>query len=537
MRPRLALLSVSDKTGITGFARRLAACGLDLVSTGGTARSLREAGLSVRDVAEITQSPEMLDGRVKTLHPRVHGGLLGRWGVPEHRRQMEEHEITPIAVLVVNLYPFEQVAERLRREGVARAELIENIDIGGPAMVRSGAKNYESVAVVTDPDDYDLVAGELEKSGEVRLETRWRLAQKAYARTAVYDAAIAAVLAELPAGEMDTQVRLQPRALPARLALGAPRRQVLRYGENPHQQAALYTAAEQSGGMAQAKLLHGKELSYNNLVDLEAAWELAMEFALPAVTIIKHTNPAGCATAASLREAYELALACDPVAAFGAVVGVNRALDQEAAQAMAGLFLECIAAPGFSPEARQVLQKKKNLRLVEVAPVAAGAQLPKAVAVPLQMRSISGGWLVQTRDDVLLLAEPWRVVTARAPTAEEGRAMRFGWTVAKHVKSNAIVFARGVGTEGGQTLAVGAGQMSRVDAVKLAAMKAQLPLGGAVVASDAFFPFPDGIEAAVEQGATGFIQPGGSVHDADCIAACERLGAAMVFTGIRHFRH
>lgn len=524
---RLALLSVSDKSGLADFARRLSQCGFELISTGGTARSLRETGLKVRDVADLTQFPEMLDGRVKTLHPRIHGGLLGRWGLPEHRSAMQAHGIAPIAILVVNLYPFERVAARAGADGVERGELIENIDIGGPAMVRSGAKNYESVAVVTDPADYNAVAGELEQQGSVSLATRWRLAQKAFQRTAAYDAAIAATLGSLPAGDLNQHVRLTGGDLPQRLLISAPRLQVLRYGENPHQQAAVYGDEAQPGGLAHAQLLHGKELSYNNLVDLQAAWDLAAEFELPAVAIIKHTNPAGCATAATQKEAYEQALACDPVSAYGGVVGLNQPLDGLTAEAMAGLFLECIAAPGFSPEALERLQKKKNLRLVQIA----------AVPSPLSVRTISGGWLAQTADDVQFPSENgWRVVTRLAPTAEQQRALRFGWAVAKHVKSNAIVFARAT-PAGGQTLAVGAGQMSRVDSVKLAAMKAQLPLAGAAVASDAFFPFPDGIEAAAAHGATSFIQPGGSIHDADCIAACDRLGLSMVFTAMRHFRH
>ncbi|MGH9483594.1 MAG: bifunctional phosphoribosylaminoimidazolecarboxamide formyltransferase/IMP cyclohydrolase [Terriglobales bacterium] len=524
---RLALLSVSDKTGLSEFARRLAQCGFGLISTGGTARSLREAGLDVRDVADLTEFPEMLDGRVKTLHPRVHGGLLGRWDVPEHRAQMQTHGISPIAVLVVNLYPFERVAARARTTGVARAELIENIDIGGPAMLRSAAKNFASVAVVTDPTDYATVAAEIEEQGSVTSATRWRLAQKAFQRTAAYDAAIAATLAALPEGELGQQVHLNAEALPARLLISAPRLQVLRYGENPHQQAAVYGDESQPAGLAHAQLLHGKELSYNNLVDLAAAWDLAQEFTQPAVAIIKHTNPAGCAMAATQREAYEQALACDPISSYGGVVGLNRPLDGPTAEAMAALFLECIAAPGFTPEALARLEKKKGLRLVLIDPA----------AMPVSVRSIPGGWLAQTTDTVQLPADGgWRVVTQKAPSPEQERALRFGWAVAKHVKSNAIVFARATAA-GGQTLAVGAGQMSRVDSAKLAAMKAQLPLAGAAVASDAFFPFPDGIEVAVEHGATSFIQPGGSIHDSDCIAACDRLGAAMVFTSMRHFRH
>ena len=517
------MLSVSDKTGLVAFARRLAQLDFELVSTGGTAAALRAAGLVVRDVAEITEYPEMLEGRVKTLHPRIHGGLLGRWGETEHRSQMEAHGIAPIEVLVVNLYPFEQVAARAAGAGgVERGELIENIDIGGPAMLRSGAKNYEAVAVVTEVGDYEAVVGELEASGSVSLATRWRLAQKAFRRTAAYDAAIAATLGELAAGEAGERVRVGEAELPARLQVDGLRLQSLRYGENPHQRAALYANPAQAGGVAQGKLLQGKELSYNNLVDLEAAWELVGEFEPPAVAIIKHTNAAGCALGGTLLEAYQRALVCDPVSAFGGVIGLNRALDGEAAAAIAQLFVECIAAPGYSAEARAVLAAKKNLRLLEVARSAPGWTL----------RSLSGGWLLQEPDRTLWAGGEWQVVTRRAPTAAEAEGLRFGWAVAKHVKSNAIVFARP-----GQTLAVGAGQMSRVDAVKVAGLRAQLTLAESVMASDAFFPFPDGIEEGVRLGATAIIQPGGSVRDQECIEACDRMGVAMVFTGQRHFRH
>ncbi|HET9784375.1 MAG TPA: bifunctional phosphoribosylaminoimidazolecarboxamide formyltransferase/IMP cyclohydrolase, partial [Terriglobales bacterium] len=386
-KPRRALLSVSDKQGLTGFARRLAACGFELISTGGTARALREAGLTVRDVAEITEFPEMLEGRVKTLHPRVHGGLLGRWPIAAHRREMQSQGIVPITVLVVNLYPFEQVAQKAHGGGVERGELIENIDIGGPAMLRSGAKNYESVAVITDPADYDVVAGELEAAGEVSRATRWGLAQKAFQRTADYDAAIAETLGGVADGEAEALVQLEEAELPQRLRLNSPRRQVLRYGENPHQRAAVYTDGRTVGGVAQARILQGKELSYNNLVDVDAAWELASEFEAPAVAIIKHTNPAGCAmSTAGLRAAYEQALECDPISAYGGVIGLNRELDGDTAEAIAGLFVECIAAPRFSPEAKQRLAAKKNLRLVEVAP-----SRPQP-----RLRSISGGWLLQS---------------------------------------------------------------------------------------------------------------------------------------------
>lgn len=517
MPARLALLSVSDKTGLVPFARRLAAAGFDLVSTGGSARALREAGLEVRDVSDVTGFPEMLDGRVKTLHPAVHGGVLARRDQPAHLAQLASHHITPIALVAVNLYPFEATAAR---PGASFEDLIENIDIGGPAMIRSAAKNFAAVTVLTTPDDYDAVAGEIERGGETTLATRWRLAQKAFARTAAYDAAIAATLA---LREADGAAAAST-GFPAVLHVAGQKLRDLRYGENPHQQAALYADPAVHGGLAQAEPLQGKELSFNNLVDLEAAWDLAQEFSTPAVAIIKHTNPAGCATGSGLAEAYARALACDPISAFGGVIGVNRPLDAAAATAIRELFVECIAAPAYAPEAREILAAKKNLRLVQVSPA--------APAPRHQVKQISGGWLLQDRDQGAPELEHLQVATRRAPSAEELEGLRFGWLVAKHVKSNAIVFARP-----GQTVAVGAGQMSRVDAVKIAALKAQLPLAGSVLASDAFFPFPDSIEEAARHGVTAVIQPGGSVRDADSIAACDRLGLAMVLTGTRHFRH
>ncbi|HEY7839483.1 MAG TPA: bifunctional phosphoribosylaminoimidazolecarboxamide formyltransferase/IMP cyclohydrolase [Terriglobales bacterium] len=533
--PRRALLSVSDKTGLEDFARRLQALGFELVSTGGTARALRQAGLEVRDVAEVTGFPEMLEGRVKTLHPSIHGGLLGRWLEASHRQPMEQHGISPIDVLVVNLYPFEAVAARAATTaGVEAGELIENIDIGGPAMLRSGAKNFESVAVLTDPADYATVAGELEGSGSVSAATRWRLAQKVFVRTAAYDTAIATTLAELGAEVPAGRVRVEAEAFPARLHLDAVRERVLRYGENPHQRAAVYANPAMSNGrsLARAQPLQGKELSFNNLVDLEAAAQLAGEFdpaATAAVAIIKHTNPAGCGLGGSVREAYARALACDPLSAFGSVIGINRELDGDAAEAMAGLFVECIVAPSFSPAALERLHKKKNLRLVAYDAYDATQATPSP-----RLTTISGGWLLQDADSSLYAAgdEGWRVVTQRRPTAAEEDGLRFGWAVVKHVKSNAVLFARP-----GQILAVGAGQMSRVDAVRVAVLKAQLPLQASVLASDAFFPFPDGIEAAAAEGATAIVQPGGSVQDSACITACDRLGLAMVFTGTRHFKH
>ncbi len=517
MPARLALLSVSDKTGLVEFARRLTAAGFGLVSTGGSARTLRDAGLAVRDVTELTGFPEMLDGRVKTLHPAVHGGLLARRDQPSHLEQIAAHGIAPIALIAVNLYPFEATAGR---PGASFEDLIENIDIGGPAMIRSAAKNFSAVTVITTPEDYAGVAAEIESHGETSLATRWRLAQKAYARTAAYDAAIAATLA----GRDAHGAPAPEAAFPNSLHLRGEKRRDLRYGENPHQHAALYADPAVHGGLAHAEPLQGKELSFNNLVDLQACWDLAQEFTAPAVAIIKHTNPAGCATGADLAAAYARALACDPVSAFGSVIGVNRPLDAAAARAMRELFVECIAAPGYTPEAREILAAKTNLRLV--------ALRPPAPPQRYHLKQISGGWLLQDQDQGLPDLEQLKVVTRRPPTQEELEALRFGWVVAKHVKSNAIVFARP-----GQTVAVGAGQMSRVDAVKIAALKAQLPLAGSVLASDAFFPFPDSIEEAARHGITAVIQPGGSVKDAESIAACDRLGLAMVLTGRRHFRH
>ncbi len=517
-----AILSVTDKTGIVDFARQLAQMGVELVSTGGTARALREAGIAVKDISELTGFPEMLDGRVKTLHPKVHGGILHVRGNPEHRAAVAQHGIQPIDMVVVNLYAFEKTAAR---PGVPFAELIENIDIGGPSMVRSAAKNFQDVAIVTSPADYgDIIAEMRASGGSLSLATRWRLAQRAFAVTAAYDAAIASALERVPApapdGRFDTSA-LTAETLPQTLRLSFGKAFDLRYGENPHQRAALYS--DGSGkGVANAAQLQGKELSYNNIVDLEAAWELAQEFQEPVCAIIKHTNPCGTATGATLAEAYRRALECDPVSAFGGVIGVNRPVDRETASDMAKLFLEVIAAPRFEQEAREIFAGKKNLRLVEVAHVRQAWKL----------KSVSGGALMQENDLRVLRPEELKVVTKRPPTAEEMRTLLFAWKVCKHVKSNAILYARD-----GQSVGVGAGQMSRVDSAKIGAMKAVLPLAGTVAASDAFFPFPDGVEEIAKAGSTAIIQPGGSVRDQEVIAAADRLGLAMVFTGVRHFRH
>ncbi len=515
-----ALISVYDKTGVAEFAKRLAALGIEILSTGGTARLLRDAGVRVRDVAELTGWPEMLGGRVKTLHPKVHGGILYRRDNADDREQATRHAIAGIDLVVVNLYPFEAVAAR---PGVGPEELVENIDIGGPTMVRSAAKNFAFVGVVTDPVDYDRVAEELERGSELSLETRLELARKAFATTARYDGAIATELERLaPAG--GGLALVAGAALPARLHLALERHQGLRYGENPHQDAALYVpGGRPPAGLAGARQLQGKELSYNNLVDLEAAWSLAEEFTRPAAILIKHSNPAGAAEHERQAEAYRLALACDPVSAFGSVIAFNRALEGETAAEVAKLFVECIVAPGYSAEARQALGGKKNLRLVELT-----APAPPA----LELKAISGGWLAQQPDRAPAQESAWKVVTARKPSEEEMAALRFAWKVVKHVKSNAIVFVRA-----GQTVGVGAGQMSRVDSVKIAAMKAQLPLAGTVVGSDAFFPFPDGVEEAAKAGATAVIQPGGSVRDQEVIETANRLGLAMIATGRRHFWH
>jgi phosphoribosylaminoimidazolecarboxamide formyltransferase / IMP cyclohydrolase len=517
---RRALLSVTDKTGLIEFAQALASFGVELVSTGGTARTLRDAGLAVKDISELTGFPEMLDGRVKTLHPRVHGGLLYIRGKAEHEAAVAEHGIQPIDMVVVNLYAFEKTAAQ---PGVAFGQLIENIDIGGPSMVRSAAKNFEDVAILTRTADYAAIAAELQANhGSLSRATRWNLAKKAFATTAAYDTAIANALdtvAEAP--EPESPAVFATDSLPSTLRINLPQAAILRYGENPHQRAALY--ADGSGlGIANARQLQGKELSYNNLVDLDACWALAEEFPETAVAIIKHTNPCGAATGSTVLEAYEKALAADPISAFGGVIGINREVDAAAAAVIAKLFVEAIAAPSFTPEAQAIFAAKKNLRLVEVKPAK-----PQPVA-----KQVSGGMLLQDADTGQVSESDLKIVTSRQPTPEELASLLFAWRICKHVKSNAIVYAKD-----GQTIGVGAGQMSRVDAARFGAMKAVLPLTGCVAASDAFFPFPDGLETVVQAGATAIIQPGGSVKDADVIAAADRLGVTMVFTGIRHFRH
>ena len=518
---RRALLSVSDKSGVVDLARALAAQGVELVSTGGTAKALRDAGLPVRDVAELTGFPEMMDGRVKTLHPTVHGGLLAVRDDPAHAASMEEHGIGAIDLVVVNLYPFEATVAK----GAARDEVVENIDIGGPSMVRSAAKNHAFVAIVTDPADYALVAG-----GTTTLADRRLLAAKAFATTAAYDGAIARWFAGTDQGEQF------PATLPLTLRrAGDP----LRYGENPHQAAAFYAdAAATVRGIGQARQVQGKALSYNNLNDADAALELVAEFrdAAPTCVIVKHANPCGVATAATLEEAYASAFACDTVSAFGGIIAVNRRLDRATAAAITGIFTEVVVAPDADDDAIAMFAAKKNLRLLLTG------DLPDAARAGLSAKSIAGGWLVQSRDNGVLDDAALRVVTKRQPTAQELADCRFAWTVAKHVKSNAIVYAKD-----GATAGVGAGQMNRLESARIAAWKAKDAADkarwdaprtiGSAVASDAFFPFADGLMAAVEAGATAVIQPGGSIRDADVIAAADDAGLAMVFTGMRHFRH
>jgi phosphoribosylaminoimidazolecarboxamide formyltransferase / IMP cyclohydrolase len=522
LRPiRRALLSVTDKTGLVDFARTLASFKVDLVSTGGTARALREAGLAVRDISDLTGFPEMLDGRVKTLHPKVHGGILHIRDNAEHMASVAEHEIEPIDMVVVNLYAFEKTSQR---PGVAFDDVIESIDIGGPSMVRSAAKNFSDVAIVTSAADYTLLAEELAaNAGSLTRTTRWRLAKAAFAVTAAYDAGIATALEsiESPTGQAVFSQEELPPVIRVIDSLAA----TLRYGENPHQKAALYV--DGSGkGVAAARQLQGKELSYNNIVDLDACWELVSEFDEPAVVIIKHTNPCGASTGATIVEAYLRALESDPISAFGGVIGINREVDAAAAEEIAKLFVEAIVALSFTPEALERFAAKKNLRLIQIDPI----------NTPRILKQVSGGFLVQDADRLHITQADLRTVTKRQPTPEEMRALLFAWTICKHVKSNAIVYAR-FSNGHGQTVGIGAGQMSRVDAARFGALKAVLPLAGTVAASDAFFPFPDGLETVAKAGATAVIQPGGSVRDAEVIHAADQLGVAMVFTGVRHFRH
>ncbi len=518
---RRALISVSDKTGLIEFGRFLAGQGVEILSTGGTARALREAGVPVKDVSDHTGFPEILDGRVKTLVPQVHGGILGRRDLPEHVAQMQQHGIAPIDLVAVNLYPFEATVAK----GAAFEDCIENIDIGGPAMIRSAAKNHAHVAVLTEPAHLAEVQAEMAAKGGTTLALRRRLAAAAYARTAAYDAAISGWFARQEAGQF-----------PPRLAFAGVLRQGLRYGENPHQQAAFYVDGSDRPGLATARQVQGKELSYNNLNDTDAAFEAVAEFDEPAIVIVKHANPCGVAVAESLSAAWDRALLCDPVSAFGGIVAANRTLDAAAAEKIAAIFTEVVVAPDADEGAQAVFAKKKNLRLLLTG------GLPDPAAPGLLVKSVAGGFLAQSRDAGRITAETLKVVTRRAPTPQEVADMLFAFRVCKHVKSNAIVYAKGLATVG-----IGAGQMNRVESSRIAAWKSEAaakaaglpePLAkGSVVASDAFFPFADGLETAAAAGVTAVIQPGGSIRDAEVIAAADKAGLAMVFTGMRHFRH
>jgi phosphoribosylaminoimidazolecarboxamide formyltransferase/IMP cyclohydrolase len=518
-----ALLSVFDKTGIVEFARKLAALRIEILSTGGTAKLLREQGVAVKDVSEFTGWPEMLGGRVKTLHPKVHGGLLFRRNHTQDQEEVREHHIAPIDLVVVNLYPFEETAAKAY---LPAEELVENIDIGGPTMLRSAAKNFESITVVSDPTDYEQVAVELEAHRETSLALRLELARKVFATTSRYDGLITMNLERLSLNEGQLEVQPKP-VLPERVHLALRRKQELRYGENPHQSGALYVpAGSPPEGLAAAKQLQGKELSYNNYVDLEAARSTVAEFEGPAAVIIKHNNPCGAAEQKTLLDAYTKAFASDPLSAFGGVLAFNHIVDAVTAEAVVKLFVECIVAPGFADRAQEIFAAKKNLRLLVLPD--GGLEHDKE----LQLKRILGGVLVQQPDLGSLRGVELKVVTKREPTPAELTDLQFAWKVSKHVKSNAIVFAKD-----GATCGVGAGQMSRVDSAKIAIAKAQRSLQGTVVASDAFFPFPDGVEEAAKAGATAVIQPGGSVKDNDVIATADRLGLAMVFTAMRHFLH
>ncbi len=518
---RRALISVSDKTGLVALGKALLQHGAELLSTGGSAKALREAGLAVKEVSEHSGFPEILDGRVKTLVPQIHGGILGRRDLPSHLAQMEQHGIAPIDLVCVNLYPFEATVA----SGAAAADCIENIDIGGPALIRAAAKNHSHVVVLTDPRQYETLIETVAALGGTTRADRRAWAGAAYARTSAYDAAIANWFA-VERGD----------PFPQRLSLSGVRAELLRYGENPHQAAAFYTDGSNRPGIATARQVQGKSLSYNNLNDTDAAFEAVCEFEQPSVVIVKHANPCGVATAVSLEEAWELALRCDPVSAFGGVVALNRTLDEAAALRIEAIFTEVIVAPDATDAARAVLARKKNLRLLLTG------SLPDPAAGGLMLRSVAGGFLLQNRDAGRLDGSMLKVVTKRAPSPQELSDLVFAFRVCKHVKSNAIVYAKNSATVG-----IGAGQMSRVDSARIAAGKSEdaaraagvaEPLTrGSVVASDAFFPFADGLEAAIAAGATAVIQPGGSVRDAEVIAAADKAGVAMVFTGMRHFRH
>lgn len=511
---RTALISASDKTGLVAFAQALVETGTKILSTGGSAKMLREAGIAVTEVSEHTGFPEILDGRVKTLVPQVHGGILGRRKDSSHVAQMAAHGIEPIDLVAVNLYPFEATVER----GAAFEDCIENIDIGGPAMIRSAAKNHESVAVLTEPEHYTQVLEDIAAHGGTRLATRRFLAAAAYARTAAYDSAISGWFAE----QLDT-------SYPVRFSISGSKKQDLRYGENPHQSAAFYTTSPARRGVATATQHQGKELSYNNYNDTDAAFECVAEFVEPTIVIVKHANPCGVATATTISDAWDQALACDPVSAFGGIVALNRPLDEETAAKIATIFTEVIIAPEVSTAAQNLLATKKNLRLLTTG------GMPAANEAGVMFKSLAGGFLLQNRDIGQVCAADLKIVTKRAPTATEIQDMLFAFKVAKHVKSNAIVYAKN-----NATIGVGAGQMNRLDSARIAAWRgkgAKLDFTSCAVASDAFFPFADGLEAAIAAGASCVIQPGGSIRDPEVIAAADRAGVAMAFTNMRHFRH
>ncbi|HEU5047558.1 MAG TPA: bifunctional phosphoribosylaminoimidazolecarboxamide formyltransferase/IMP cyclohydrolase [Rickettsiales bacterium] len=506
-----ALISVSDKTGIIEFAKFLQSRNIEILSTGGTAKALNLAGIPVKEVSEHTDFPEMLDGRVKTLHPKIHGGLLGRRGVDEHEAAMLAHNIEPIDLVIINLYPFEETVAK----GADYDTCVENIDIGGPAMIRSAAKNHESVTVIIDPADYAAVSREIEESGAVTLETRKKLAAKAFSRTAAYDSAISIWFAKTL------------HAFPEYMNAGKLK-QVLRYGENPHQEAAFYTYDHAPLGVSTARQIGGKELSYNNINDTDAAFGLVSEFSEPAIAIIKHANPCGVAVGASIEEAYKKALACDPVSAYGGIIAANRVLDVATVQAIGNLFAEVIIAPDAEPEAIKMLESKKNLRLLLTG------GMPEKPG-NFMVKQVSGGFLFQEFDNAKVTEQSVKLASARKPTEAELRDMIFAFTVAKHVKSNAIVIAKDMATVG-----IGAGQMSRVDSVRIACWKAEeakLSTKGAVLASDAFFPFDDNVHNAAKAGIVAMIHPGGSIRDNEVIKAADGYGMAMVLTGVRHFRH
>jgi len=519
---RRALISVSDKSGLVDFARFLHDCGVEILSTGGTAQAMRDADIPVIEVGDHTGFPEILDGRVKTLHPKVHGGILGKRSDPAHLATMEEHDIDPIDLIVVNLYPFEATVAA----GADYDTCVENIDIGGPAMIRSAAKNHDGVTIVTDAEDYDAVIEDMKANdGATSPALRRRLAGTAYARTAAYDAAIGRWFAEQ-----------NDDAFPRRFSLSGTRVQSLRYGENPHQKAAFYATGDDRPGVATATQIQGKELSYNNLNDTDAAFELAAEFETPAMAIIKHANPCGVALGDTLADAYAKALKCDPVSAFGGIIAVNRPMDAAAAEAMKDIFLEVVIAPEVTAEAREIFAAKKNLRVLETG------GMPDPAAPGLTTKLLSGGFLLQDRDSGRIGKDDLKIVTRREPSDREIADMLFAFAVCKHVKSNAIVYAKD-----GATVGIGAGQMSRVDSSRIAARKSEdaaeaagetdALVKGSVVASDAFFPFADGLLAAADAGATAVIQPGGSIRDEEVIAAADEASLAMVFTGMRHFRH